>query len=328
MDATTERTIDELARRQAGHLTRAQLHAAGFSRPTVHRRIVQGRLVVAGARTLRLASVPRTGQGDVVASCIDTGGVASHRTAAWLHGLGDRPPWVDISVAKGRPDRRSRPTAERPAIRFYSSTNLPADDVLHLGAIPVTSVARTALGLGALVVDGALSPAVLTKFVDRAVDGDLVSDPWLWWLLAQRRCRGRNGVSALEEVLAHRARLGPTGSWLEREVLRILEEAGLPLPRTQCVVRRSGRFAARVDFLYELGCIVLEALGYAFHRTPEQIEADTRRANTLQLLGFRVYQFTTNQIVRSPDSLVATVSEARERARHERRSPAGLVLPG
>lgn len=118
----------------------------------------------------------------------------------------------------------------------------------------------------------------------------------------------------MESVLAERARLGPTESWLEREVLRVLQSAGVRLPVTQRVVRRSGRFAARVDFSYEPDRIVLEALGYAHHRTRAQLEADTRRANELQLLGFDAYQFTTDQIVGSPASVVATTVEALTRA--------------
>ncbi|MEO6627873.1 MAG: DUF559 domain-containing protein [Aquihabitans sp.] len=93
-------------------------------------------------------------------------------------------------------------------------------------------------------------------------------------------------------------------------MLRILEASGLPLPSTQRVVRASGRFAARVDFLYEARRVVLEAMGYAFHRTRPQIEADTRRANELQLLGYDVYQFTADQVLSSPESLVQTVTRA------------------
>ncbi len=122
-------------------------------------------------------------------------------------------------------------------------------------------------------------------------------------------------VSELEAVLAERARLGPTESWLEREALRVLEEAGIPLPETQRVVRRSGRFAARVDFLYEGERIVIEALGYAFHRTEAQLRSDLERSNELQLQGYTVYQFTTRQIVCSPGLLARTVRQALAQAR-------------
>ena len=198
-------------------------------------------------------------------------------------------------------------------LRIHTSTNLTPADVVHEGPIPVTSVARTLMDVAALVpVD--LTPAALRGAIDAAVDRGLATDPWLWWVLAQRRCRGRNGVTSFEDALATRSGLGPTESWLEREVLRVLGTGGLPLPVTQRVVKRNGRFAARVDFLYEPERIVLEALGYAYHRTPAQMEADTRRANELQLLGFEVYQFTTRQVTGSPASVVATVAEALDRS--------------
>lgn len=209
----------------------------------------------------------------------------------------------------------ARPSAVE--LRVHTSTNLPANDVLLDGPIPVTSVARTLLDLAARVPED-LSTTELREVVDAAVDRGLASDPWLWWLLAERRCRGRNGVVCFEEALAARSGLGPTESWLEREVLRILGAAGMRLPVTQRVVRRHGRFAARVDFLYEPEAIVLEALGYGFHRTPAEMEADTRRANDLQLLGFEVYQYTTRQVTGSPRSVVSTVASAHDRRQRPR----------
>ncbi|MBX3286427.1 MAG: DUF559 domain-containing protein, partial [Actinobacteria bacterium] len=223
-------------------------------------------------------------------------------------------PWVDVVLRRGRSIGGVRHLRRADVeVRIHTSTNLTSSDVVHDGPIPVTSVARTLMDVAALV-PADLSPKALREAIDVAVDRGLATDPWLWWVLAQRRCRGRNGVTNFEEALAARAGLGPTESWLEREVLRVLDAGGLPLPVTQQVVRRNGRFAARVDFLYEPERIVLEALGYAYHRTPAQMEADTRRANDLQLLGFEVYQFTARQVTGSPASVVATVTEALRRS--------------
>lgn len=309
MDPTIESRLNSVAAAQAGHLTRRQLLGAGLSRATILRRTRSGLFVQDGRDVFRLGSSPATHEGHVLAACLDTGGVASHWTAAELHGLVDRRPIVDITVRKGRTLRVARSASGGPPLRIHSSTNLPTGDCVQIGPIPVTNVARTMLGLGALVPRELSEPRFL-ELVSKVVDDGLATDPWLWWLLARRRCRGRNGVIALETALAARARLGPTESWLEREVLRLLDRGGVPLPSTQRVVRRSGRFAARVDFLYETERIVMEALGYAFHRTPAQIEADTRRANLLQLEGFEVYQFTARQVVDDPGSVVTTARTA------------------
>lgn len=314
MEPTVERQMALLAARQEGHLTRAQLERIGLRRSTIIRRSDAGLLVPVGNRTFRLPSVPRSLRGDAVAATLDHGAVASHWTAAWLHGFAPHRPTLDITVVRSGP--RSgliRRGGESPDVRVHSTTSLPRGDVHRIGAIRLTSVARTTLGLAALVPT-ALEVGGLRRLVDATVDEGLATDPWLWWLLSERRCRGRNGVSAFESVLADRARLGPTESWLEREVLRILETAGLPLPTTQQVIRRRGRFAARVDFLYEPERVVVEAMGYTHHRTEEQVASDLARANELQVLGFDVYQFVTRQVVCDPASVVGTVRAALRRS--------------
>lgn len=313
MEPGKEQGLADLASRQLGLVTKAQLTQLGVARSTVGRRIASGLMVPVGRRVFRLASATVTHESHVLSACLDYQGVASHRTAAWLHGLAPRSACIEITVPKGQSTRLPGFPGTWPLVRVHTSTNLPSADILHIGPISVTSVARTMLGLAALAPKE-IDRAALLEVVSTAIDRGLASDPWLWWLLAQRRCRGRNGVIALESVLAERARLGPTESWLERETLRVLGDRSIRLPVTQRVISRSGRFAARVDFLYEPERIILEALGYAFHRTPAQIEADTRRANELQLLGFDVYQFTTRQIVQSPTSVQATVVRALDEA--------------
>lgn len=191
----------------------------------------------------------------------------------------------------------------------HSSTNLPVDDRVGVGKIPTVSVARSLFGLAALVPDQ-VDRRVVADAVGKAVDQGLATDPWLWWLLDKRRCRGRNGVTCFESVLAERVRLGPTESWLERELLTVIRGAGMPKPTTQKVIRRSGRFAARVDMIYDAERVVVEALGYAFHRTKEQSSADAARANDLQLLGYLVLQFTTEHIVDHPGRVVDTIRRA------------------
>lgn len=314
MDPETECRMEAVARRQSGHLTRDQLAAAGMSRSTLYRWAHRGRLVAVGRRTYRLASVVPSVRGDVLAVCLDLGAVASHRTASWLHGLGERPSVIDVTVARGTPRHVTSVAGSRWPVRVHSSTNLPADDVLVVAGLPITSVARTILGLAALV-PREVSDGRLVEVVSVAIERDLAALPWLWWLLEHRRCKGRNGVTAMEAALAECNRLGPTESWLERELLRILEAAGLPLPTTQRVVRREGHFVARVDFAYEGTPVLLEALGYRYHRTAAQLDADARRANELQLLGYDVYQFTARQIAERA-AWVVEVTEAAFRRAH------------
>lgn len=307
MDPELLRLAMATASGQHGHVTRADLTEAGWSRHGVETARASGLLVPAGRRTFRLASEPPTWKGRVAAATLDTGGVASHRTAAALHGIRAPEEPIEVTVSR-RGGRRSGTTDATGRVLIHSSTSLPVDDVVVVGGVPATSVARTILGLAAVLPPA--HPSDLQATVQRAVDRDLASLPWLWWLLEQRRCRGRDGVRAMEEALGELDGLDPTESWLERRALTVLDEAGLPLPVVQRAIRRSGRFVARVDFLYEVQRLVIEVLGYRFHRTREQLEADTRRANELQLLGYGVLQFTYDTVVRHPTRMVDVVTRA------------------
>lgn len=261
------------------------------------------------SEVLRLGGAPEDPRVPTLAACLDLGAVASHLSAVWLSDLAPEPPLIDVTVRKGRSTGR---TSTQGGLRVHTSTNLPDDDIVWIGPIPTTSVARTLMGVAALPEVG---DEALLGLVEEAVRRRMASDRWLWWMLEQRRCRGRNGVRRFEAVLAKRAELGPTESWLEREVLRLLGAAGLPLPSVQRRIRRRGAFVARVDFLYEDEGIVLEALGYASHASRTQQSADAARASELQLLGLEVHQVTYDQVVRQPDWVIHVVRRALARAR-------------
>ncbi len=307
-----ERAIAERASPQLGLLTRSQAREAGLSAKATRRRVESGAWRLVGNGVLWPAVLPASARLRVMAACLDAGGVASHRTAAWVDGLGSwgPPPTVEVLVAKGG----SVPST--PLARVHVTTNLPDDDVHVVDGIPTTSTARTLLGLAALVPTE-LAHDVLVTTVEEAVRTRKATDRWLWWLLEERRCRGRNGVRALEEVLAERARMGPTESWLEREALRVLRSAGLPLPQVQHVVRRRGAFVTRVDLAYVPERILIELEGKA-HGDPVQRAVDAHQRNQGQLLGHTVLTYTYEQVVRTPEVLVAEVGEALARARRRR----------
>lgn len=303
-----EAAVAALARNQLGLVTREQLTDAGLARSTITRRVAAGTFVQVGARTFRLATAPLDPRTETLAACLDRLAVASHLSAGWLHGLVPRPALIDVTVAKGRPTQVRRPG--QVLLRVHSSTTLPAGDVVLLGPVPATSLARTLLGLAALVPHD-LSFDQLVDVVASAIESEQASMAWLRWMLEQRRCRGRNGIAALEAALDARDRMGPTESWLERRFLHVVDEAGLPRPRLQRRIARTQGGPARVDFVDEEARVVIEVLGYAFHRTPEQMAADTMRANDLQVQGYLVLQVTHRTLVSDPGSVVALVAAAR-----------------
>jgi very-short-patch-repair endonuclease len=308
--------IAACARSQRGLITRRQLIDAGLDPRTIRRWTERGTLIACGARTFLLSSAALDARTEVLAACLDLDAVASHLTAAWMHGRIPRPPMIDVTVTKGRSSRGG--TAAARGIRVHSTTSLPADDVIEVDGIPTMSLARTLLGVAALV-PREVTQAELIDIVAGVIETRAASLTWLQWLLDERRCRGRNGVAALEEALDARIQVGPTESWLERRMLQLLDAASLPRPAVQRRVARAPGRAARVDLLYERERIVIEVLGYAFHRTPAEIAADTMRANELQLQDLTVLQLTSRTLDQTPDDAIALVHRALRRAARPRR---------
>lgn len=296
--------ITDIAERRHGLVTARDLHRIGVTEGRRRGLRRAGILRPAARRVYRIAGAPRTVRQRVLESCLATGGTASHRTAAALHGLPgfvlDAP--IEVLVPAGRRTARS---AEA---RIHTTTSLPPDDLVEIDGIPTTGVARTLFLLAALVPE--ITPDTVRDAVDSAVASNLASDPWLWWRLEKLRCRGRNGVSVFETILVRRAGGEVTESWLERRTLQVLRDAGLPLPLCQRRIHCHGAFAARVDFLYAQEQVVIEVSGYTTHRSRAQTTADAARRRVLTLEGYRVHEFTYDEVVRTPEAIVQVVRAA------------------
>ncbi len=81
-------------------MTRQEAFAAGMTSAAIGRRIARGRWVVMHPTVYRVAGAPESWPQRVLAACLWSGGVASHRTAAHLWGFGDRPKKMDILVER------------------------------------------------------------------------------------------------------------------------------------------------------------------------------------------------------------------------------------
>ena len=173
----------------------------------------------------------------------------------------------------------------------------------------MTSPARTIVDLAKHEPQDRLSAAV-----DSAIRDGLVSEDLLHRRVAALRTKGRFGVPKLLEVLEGRELTRGGHSWLEREFLRLVGGAGLPRPSTQQVVSRAGEHRVRVDCRFPGTNIVVELLGYRYHRTVSQMSRDAARLNALVLDGFVPYQFTYEQVTGDPRSVLSTISLALRRS--------------
>jgi very-short-patch-repair endonuclease len=76
------------------------------------------------------------------------------------------------------------------------------------------------------------------------------------------------------------------------------------------VLSRAGDRWVRVDCRWPGTGVVVELLGYRFHRTAVQMDRDAQRMNALLADGFQPFQFTYRQVTEQADQVMATTAQA------------------
>jgi hypothetical protein len=285
-----------------GVITRAEALALGMAPATLARRVRTGQLVKVGHGIYVLPGVLRTERSLLRAATRALGAVASHESAARLHGLdGLDPRRVSVSV----PIRR---THRFDGVIVHQITDLTPDDITEVDGIPVTTPSRTIIDLAAVLPEGKLA-----EIVDQAVRRNLVSYESLSEHLESLARRGKPGVSKLRRVLE--PRLGGTfvtDSTLESRLLQVLSDGGLPRPDTQYRPPWLKRVNGRVDLAYVEAEVIIEGDSLKWHGTPEGFQTDRQRDNLAQLAGWIILRFTWEDITKRPAYVVSTVRRALE----------------
>ena len=188
---------------------------------------------------------------------------------------------------------------------IHTSESIPLIDRGRIDGLPVLSATRAIIDLTRTE-----SAQRLTAALDSALRDGLTSEEFMHGRIAALRGSGRYGIPRLLDVIDG-AELSRGGhSWLERRFLELIGNAGLPRPLTQQVLTRTQNRTVRVDCRFEGVPLVVELLGYRWHRTKEQMARDADRMNALQRAGYSVMQFTYERIALDPSSVVADVVAA------------------
>jgi very-short-patch-repair endonuclease len=300
--------IAEMAAEQHGVIARSQLLAAGQRANAIQRRVRSGQLRPLQRGVYQVGPVPAP-LGRIMAAVLASSGglggrggrgaaragaVVSHHTAAGLRTLqspkaATEP--VDVLVPRVASGRR-------PGVRAHRVDRLEIDEVGLVEGIPVTTAARTLLDLAA---------AVPTRELERMVayaERESLASPGDVGSLVERHAHHR-GTAALRRVLG--ARGGPqlTRSEAESQLLALVRRANLTPPALNARVA-----GYEVDFLWRAERLVVEVDGFAFHSSASAFERDRRRDAALTAAGFRVLRVTWRQIVKEPESLIATLVRA------------------
>jgi hypothetical protein len=273
-----DQALAELADRQWGVASLAQLQALGIGARAVQLRATAGRLhrvhrgvYAVGHRILR----PEGHRLAAVLAC-GPGAVLSHRSAA-AH-------WELLATSQERIDvtaPRSRQGV--PGIRLHTSRSLDAQDTTNHENIPITTVHRTLLDLAATVRDDqlerALAQAMYLQLYDQRAIDDVVA-----------RSNGHRGTSVLKQATKQEPQI--TKSMWEIRMLALIRGANLPEPRCNEALHAPDHGECKPDFYWPAYGVIVETDGWEAHRTLAAFRSDRAKDAALTAAGYKVLRFT------------------------------------
>jgi hypothetical protein len=298
--------VDEIASRQWSLVTREQLRDAKVSNRSIASLLKTGALRRVEPRVYAAVGSPRSWEQDAMANVLAAGpeAVASHGAAARLWSFAYLPEHaLDVTVRVSDTQRPRRRSLHRTII-------LPPDDVTERSGIPCTSFERTLCDCTTI-----LSAFQLGRILDDGLRRRVTS------LDRLRKCAARldsgpgRRLRLIQDLLTERDEsFDPGGSASELEVLRVLREAGVPLPVQQHRVRVEGRTFV-LDFAWPEQRLFAEYYGLAVHSGASAVASDNARLTAMVGAGWRPLVFTQKttdrEIVRSVTNALTTAQSDR-----------------
>ena len=282
--------VDRLGRARYGlirpdgvPLTKAQRQRA---RKTGQLRIVQ-------PGVLRVAGVPRTPEGELLAAvwAAGVGAAGSHVSAGRvLELVDDWPLNPQITVPPPRYPRLV-------GVDVHRSSALTPDRITVIDHIPITNPFLTLIQLGAVA-----EVNVVASALERALSHRLVTMAGVRRHLDELGRSGRSGAGVLRSVIESRA-LGDVASdsELEEAGARIWHRFHVPPPLYHPLIRdETGKVIAEPDFGYVEIKFALEFDGWATHGTPTAQRRDYERQADAEDLGWMFRRFTRYDVLRRP----------------------------
>ncbi len=275
--------VAQLAGRQHGVATAAQLAQAGLTRRDIAYRVSIGRLhrVHRGVYAVGHGGLSREGRWMAAVLAAGEGAVLSHLPAATLWEAWRRPlRGIDV-IAPGKHRAQT-------GFRIHRARLLHAHDVTRRDGIPVTSMARTLVDLtdvlDAYQMANVIHEAAFRKRFDPRATRE-----------AMKRAHGRRTSVLAAALRAHERGSAGTRSALEDRFLALARSAGRPEP---VVNTRLGRF--EVDFRWGRLCVEIDGDG---HDRPRTRRDDEARDDALHAAGYEVLRFTAREVDERPGAV-------------------------
>ncbi|HEU4656380.1 MAG TPA: type IV toxin-antitoxin system AbiEi family antitoxin domain-containing protein [Capillimicrobium sp.] len=305
-DELATRRVARVAAAQDGVLSTRDLLAAGLSRAAISRWLAAGRLVRIHRGVYAYGHAALTPNGRRLAAVLacGPGAVLSHRSAAAAWGL--------LTTHRPRFDVITAGAAGRAldGIDAHRCRLHPSERTM-LGALPITTVARTIVDLAAVESQARLERAIVAA--ERAALLDLREIDAI-----VARAPRRRGTRRLRAALAaYRPEHAWTRSELERATLALIERHGLPRPSVNALVA-----GHEVDLHWPGDALVVELDTLGTHGGAAAFHGDRARDQDLTAAGQRVIRLTDRQVADEPARVAATLRALlRPRPRAARRTP-------
>ncbi len=223
------------------------------------------------------------------------GALASHRAALklWnLDGIGNAP--VELTA----------PHSHRPLPRtVIVHRSRRVEPVSVRQGIPVTSVERTLLELGAVA-----PPVVVEKAYASALRQGFTTSTKAQLYVEEHGGRGRQGTRVFRDVIGlyddgHRA----PGSAGEVSFLRLLRAAGIEAPVRQLTIPLLDGSKATLDFAWPQRRKAIEFVGWMSHSDSRVHDADTWREAAIRDAGWDLRRWAPYSLRNRPEAVARSV---------------------
>jgi hypothetical protein len=279
------RAVAELAASQHGAFTRRQAVAKKLSRARIATAVRTGWLVERPSGVLAITGHPDTWEHRMTIATLAGGGhgVASHRSAARLHGLDgfDCDTHVEVTVDNRH---RLRLPADLGATVHHVDRLETELDVVMLRGIPATGLARTLADLGSVCA---------TRDVRRALTDVRRRGSSIQWIRqTAERCHrpgqaGTGQLLRLLDAIPHEG--GVPESWFEELLAECIADPAIPPVVAQYrILDRHGAFVARVDLAIPSARLGIEAHSRRFHFGPDAERLDEQRDLAVAAVGWEL----------------------------------------
>lgn len=273
----------------------------GLSKSTLQRRVADGVFVRISRGVFALPGTATRPDIAMRAALQSLNAVVSHQSAARIHGLepvDKTSPTVTVS---------HRGTHSFPGVIVHQSTDLLAEHTMQVGGLRVTTPSRTIVDLSKVS-----SRRRLVRLIENAVVAGKVDVDELLDLVNALSRKGKVGMKRMHKALDDLTGQAVSESELERLMIGIIDDAGLPQPVKQFKAPWLKPLNGRVDLAYPDYTIVIEGDSRRWHGPFDAFETDRVRDNAAQIAGWIVLRFTWRMLRDEPSRVIQTVRAALE----------------